>query len=224
MQEIDKIKQRYELRKKKPPRQTHGALLFENFHRAEKERHFSGILKNYFRMDYGDLKMLEVGAGTGKNLKFFVEAGFRPQNIWANELLDERYRLLMKDFPNIHGLPGNAVELNFIETFDLVLQSTVFTSILDHDFRRLLADKMVTMTKPGGMILWYDFLFDNPRNKDVQGIPKKCVRELFPDIKSITFTKVTLAPPIGRRVGNLYNVINGLFPFLRTHVIAVMIK
>jgi SAM-dependent methyltransferase len=224
MGEVEEIKRRYEVRKIKPLKQTKGALLFEKLHRAEKEKQFSAILKNHFGTDYRELKMLEVGAGTGKNLGFFIQAGFRPVNIWANELLDDRFNLLMKDFPNIHGVPGNAVEMDYTESFDLVLQSTVFTSILDDGFRRLLADKMVKMTKQGGLILWYDFLYDNPRNKDVKGIRKKSIRELFPEIKSITFTKVTLAPPLGRPAGRFYNVINSLFPLLRTHVIAVMIK
>jgi hypothetical protein len=29
------------------------------------------------------------------------------------------------------------------------------------------------MVKPGGIILWHDFVYNNPGNKDLKGSPKK---------------------------------------------------
>ena len=51
------------------------------------------------------------------------------------------------------------------ERFDLVLQSTVFTSILDPDLRRRVASEMMRVVKPDGLILWYDYHVNNPWNK-----------------------------------------------------------
>jgi hypothetical protein len=83
---------------------------------------------------------------------------------------------------------------------------------------------MFAMTKKDGLILWYDFKYNNPKNKDVKGIGKNKIRELFKQAKTIEFHNVTLAPPIGRKVKRFYNLVNFLFPFLRTHVIAVIKK
>ena len=83
---------------------------------------------------------------------------------------------------------------------------------------------MLKLVKPNGIILWYDFVYDNPNNKDVKGVSKQEIRQLFAKASKITIKKVTLAPPIGRRVGNLYGILNGLFPFLRSHVVAVIEK
>lgn len=80
------------------------------------------------------------------------------------------------------------------------------------------------MAKENGLILWYDFKYNNPSNKDVKGVNKREIKELFPDAKKIIFHNVTLAPPIGRRVGKFYNLVNLLFPFLRTHIIAEIYK
>ena len=82
---------------------------------------------------------------------------------------------------------------------------------------------MFDMTRNSGIILWYDFRYDNPHNADVRGISKKEVKCLFPDAKKIFFFDVTLAPPLGRRVGRLYGILNSLW-FLRTHVVAVVYK
>jgi hypothetical protein len=115
--------------------------------------------------------------------------------------------------------PGNALDISSGQNFDIIFQFTVFTSILDEDFRRELAQKMVSLLKTGGLIIWYDFIYNNPSNPDVRGVSRREVIRLFKDM-NIRFHRVTLAPPVGRRVGRLYSVLNRLFPFLRTHVVA----
>jgi hypothetical protein len=77
------------------------------------------------------------------------------------------------------------------------------------------------MTKPGGGVLWYDFCYNNPKNRDVRGVPMRRVRELFPESSPI-MRRVTLAPPISRVVtrlsSGLYPMLNAL-PLLRTHAL-----
>jgi len=224
MNEIENIKNRYEERKKNLHLPTKGDFYFNWYNVHDRELKFAEIFRNHFGIDFSALKLIEIGAGTGYNLYFFTRIGFALNNIWANELLDDRFETLKSNFPAIHCEAGDATLLNHPEVFDIVFQSTVFTSILDEHFKKNLANTLFKMTKPGGLILWYDFRFDNPRNKHVKGIGKKEVRSLFPDAKTIKFTKLTLAPPIGRRVFKLYNFINFVFPFLRTHVIAEIYK
>jgi hypothetical protein len=85
---------------------------------------------------------------------------------------------------------------------------------------------MWSLVKPGGGILIYDFVYNNPRNKDVIAIPIKEIRALFPR-GSITTSRLTLAPPINRFVsrlhGNLYSIFNAC-PLLRTHVLSWITK
>jgi SAM-dependent methyltransferase len=120
---------------------------------------------------------------------------------------------------------GDACDINFYDQqlFDVIFQSTVFTSLLDDKFKERLATKMWTLLKPGGIVLWYDFMFDNPKNKDVKGIKKNEIRKLFPEAATIKFKRVTLAPPLSRRVKKLYHFFN-IVPFLRTHLIAEIEK
>jgi hypothetical protein len=112
------------------------------------------------------------------------------------------------------------------DSVDMVLQATVFSSLLDDAFQQRLADAMWRAVKPGGGVLWYDFTVDNPRNRDVRGVPLARVRELFPRGR-VQARRLTLAPPLARAAARvhpaLYTWFNAL-PVLRTHVLAWIAK
>lgn len=223
--ETQKVAERYERRKNEPKVHDHSKhTYFNHCVQSERELKYTKIFKSRFNSPE-TVKILEIGAGSGGNLFLFKRLGLPWENIHANELLPDRFEFLKRNLPGIHTYPGDAcaIDEKLNGTFDIVFQSTVFTSILDADFKQKLANKMLDLTKPGGIILWYDFAFDNPKNKDVKGIKKNEVRKLFKDAKQISFSKTTLAPPIGRRVKKLYPLFN-MFPFLRTHLIAVIEK
>ncbi|HEX2009593.1 MAG TPA: SAM-dependent methyltransferase, partial [Roseateles sp.] len=103
---------------------------------------------------------------------------------------------------------------------------TVFSSILDDGVQQGLADAMWRWLKPGGAVLWYDFIVDNPRNRDVRGVPLARVRQLFPEGR-LSSQRLTLAPPLARLVCRAhpaaYTAFNSI-PWLRTHVLAVIEK
>ncbi len=219
--EIEEIKARYERRKALYEKQYFYATAYTLF---ERELQYKRLIFNIFGSDLTNLKILEVGAGIGDNLLFFHRLGFKLENIFGNELLPERGVLLKEKTGNSKNINiGNALDLEFENDFDIVFQSLVFTSILDSDFRKDLAAKMISMTKKNGIILFYDFKYNNPANKDVKKISRKEIRILFKNYK-VDFVNVTLAPPIARRVGRFYGIVNFLFPFFRTHMISVIYK
>lgn len=223
MEETDKIKERYERRKSSDDvKRQNQSLHYNRYVLNEREELYERLLRQKFP-DLSSIRLLEIGAGGGTNIHFFKKIGLKPENIFANELLPERVESLKQIIPHANIFPGDALGLQEENKFDVVFQSTVFTSILDLEFRKKLAAKMVNLTRNGGIILWYDFIFDNPRNSDVKGVPKSEVRELFKG-KHIDFYAVTLAPPVGRRIGRLYPLVNKIFPFLRSHVVAVISK
>jgi hypothetical protein len=152
----------------------------------------------------------------------FLECGFRKENIFLNELLPERVKAIKSNHSGTTVFEGDALKINFGKTFDCVYQSTVFTSILDDQSRKQLAIKMWDLLNPGGIILWYDFIYNNPKNPDVRKVSISEAKDLFPMCNHSEIRKITLAPPIGRRVGNLYSLFN--LPFLRSHIIAVFRK
>lgn len=223
--ETQKIAERYNKRNQSSlVKKNSKHLYFNHFMMSERELIYLEIIsRRYTRLD--DIKFLEIGAGGGMNLFFFKKIGVTWGNIYANELLSQRLHSLRQNFSMTNIIEGDACEISSKKnaSFDIIFQSTVFTSILDNDFKQKLADKMWDLLKPGGIIIWYDFIYNNPKNKDVKGINKNEIRKLFSSSTQINFKKVTLAPPIGRRVGKLYPFVN-TFTFLRSHVVAVIKK
>jgi len=216
MSEIEQIRERYSRRKARE--RSSNEILFERFMTKERENIYRRILKSRFEA-LSRVRVLEIGAGTGGNISFFKSAGIAPANIFANEMLEDRLIILENNHPDINIIAGDAINIRGSEKFDIVFQSTVFTSILDDSFRKALARQMSELTKSNGIILWYDFIFNNPQNADVRKVTKREIKELFPEASAFRFYRVTLAPPIGRRVGKFYPLFN-LLPFLRTHIIA----
>lgn len=194
----------------------------------ERQRVLLSLFRQHGIHDLAQLRLAEVGCGAGGNLLEMLRLGFAPQHLHGLELLPERHAQAR------HVLPA-AVCLTLCEastapvpdsSLDMVLQSTVFSSLLDDAFQKQLAQTMWRWLKPGGAVIWYDFTVNNPRNPDVRGVPLRRVRELFP-LGCLQHRRVTLAPPLARAVCSvhpgLYRVFNTL-PVLRTHVLAWVTK
>lgn len=167
--------------------------------------------------------LLEVGCGDGYNLLKFIELGFKPINLIGNELLPARVEKARGLLPSqVKIIEGNALNMEIEpSSLDIVFQSTVFSSILSDEFQEALAKKMMEWIKPDGGILWYDFIYNNPGNKDVRGVPLSRIRTLFPGM-NVRYWRLTLAPPISRMVVKVHPAMYSLFnlmPFLRTHVL-----
>ncbi len=189
------------------------------------------MLKLFVRLGFSDLsrlRVLEVGCGTGGNLLELLRMGFAPENLAGAELLPDRLAQARQVLPEAVTLWGGDASALAIApaSRDIVLQSTVFSSLLDDGFQQHLADAMWRWVVPGGGVLWYDFVYNNPRNRDVRGVPLARIRQLFPQAR-IRCRKVTLAPPIARALCRLhpalYPVFNAL-PLLRTHVLVWLEK
>jgi hypothetical protein len=174
------------------------------------------------------LRAVEVGCGTGGNLLELLRMGLSPERLAGAELLSDRIEQARRVLPEAVALwQGDASQWAVRPASQhIVLQSTVFSSLLDAEFQQRLASAMWSWVAPGGGVLWYDFTVDNPRNPDVRGVPLKRVRELFPQAR-MRHRRITLAPPIARAVCRvhplLYPVFNAL-PLLRTHVLVWLEK
>jgi len=221
--ELDEIKARYK-RRESLSNDRYSILRSENYLiEQEKERNLIKWINDNNLIPLNNKRILEIGCGNGGNILTFLKLGFEPENIVANELLENRYLTSKKRLPqDIKIIWGNALDLDLPNNhFDIVFQSMVFSSILSEDFKRQLAKKIFDLAKPGGGILWYDFIYNNPQNPDVKGISFSEIKDFFKG-SEIVKKKITLVPPIFRFFisiyPNLYYVFNSIY-FLRTHLL-----
>ncbi len=168
-----------------------------------------------------DRTILEVGCGTGQWIRALVRWGAQPSRVTGVDLLADRIASARQlCAPGSRLLAGSAAKLPFPDaSFDIVLQSTVFTSILDEQLRAHAAAEMLRVLRPSGVLLWYDFFVDNPRNPDVRAVRRRELEKLFPSC-AMDLRRTTLAPPLARWIAPRSWVAGtalSIFPFLCTH-------
>lgn len=172
-------------------------------------------------------RCLEVGFGRLGCLPLLIGWGVREPDLYGIERDPERARHAQEALPGADLRVGDAMSMPWPDgSFDLVVASTVFSSILDPSVRQSVAREIVRVLAPGGACLWYDFAFNSPRNPRVRGVTRQHIRELFPELR-VKIRSATLAPPIARlaapRSWSLTTVFDSV-AFLRTHLVGVLVK
>jgi ubiquinone/menaquinone biosynthesis C-methylase UbiE len=194
----------------------------------ELERRLLRLIAAAAKEELGSKTILEIGCGTGQWLRQFIQWGAKPDNIVGVDLLPERIAIARWLCPSgVHLECREASKLDFGDgSFDIVFQSTVFSSILDPDMKDALAGEMLRVLRQDGAIFWYDFFINNPWNPDVRGVGKRELQVLFPGCR-VRCERITLAPPLGRLLGRLSRSAYGLASTLRfgcTHYLALIEK
>ena len=226
--EVKRIKEAYSRRERIIPKDLYSLFnLAHLFIVQNREKQVLRLLHKFGMSHLEDKRVLDVGCGRGWELRNFVRYGARPENLYGIDLLPERVKEAKSLSPNITFQCGNAEELPYEdETFDIVVQFTVFTSILNSKMKKNIAREILRVLKFRGIILWYDYHIDNPRNSDVKGIKRKEIIELFPNCH-LYLRSVTLAPPLTRAIAPyswlLCNILEKI-PFLRTHYLGIIKK
>lgn len=194
----------------------------------DRHRETLRLLKRHGFHPLAETRLLDVGCGDGNLLRQCLQWGAQPANLAGIELQPDPVALSHELSPNLDVRCGSATSMPWSdESFDLVSAHTVFTSILSPEIRGQVAAEMDRVLRPGGAILWYDFMYDNPRNPDVRGVKRDEVQALFPAF-DLHLRRISLAPPIARRIPSsllpLAYPLLASFPPLRTHYLGLLLK
>lgn len=199
----------------------------EIFANLNRKRRFALELQKKGIFPTPNSKCLEIGCGKGGWLPELISWGIPEKNLSGIDLDEGRVKYAQNLIPVADLRVGDASDLPWANnTFDLIILSTVFSSILIKDVRQIIADEVVRVLKPGGGLIWYDLAVNNPRNENVKKCGRKEIKELFPSLKG-SIKSLTLAPPLARSITPVSWTLACLLeaiPFLRTHLFAVLIK
>lgn len=195
--------------------------------RQELERCLLHLLRQRHRSRLSEQRILEIGCGRGYWLRELIRWGAKPDHLYGVDLMSEYIddaKRLSSPFLNLKCADASKLPYG-LETFDLVAQFTVFTSVLDASVRHQIASEMLRVLKPGGAVLWYDFHVNNPQNPDVRGVGAHELHELFP-LCQVHLKRITVVPPIARRLPAmplLYSVLSAT-KIACTHYLALIEK
>ena len=173
-----------------------------------------------------DRRVLDVGCGDGAVLLDMQRYGAQQSNLHGIDLLPDRVESARFRLPAAHLQEADAQALPYDDAgFDLTLGFTLLSSVVDPDARRQVAAEMARVTRPGGLVLLYDFWI-NPTNHTVRPLRRDDVRALLPGC-DVEFRSTTLAPPLTRLLfrlpgGRIAATLLDVIPFLRTHFVAAV--
>jgi ubiquinone/menaquinone biosynthesis C-methylase UbiE len=205
--EVDRIRAEYASRDQRLPGDLYSIHHPYNlFALQQKNRLLLRLLADHGLTPLEGRRILDIGCGDGHHLLEFLIWGATRSSLAGIDLLEARVARARERLgarepaaagPDLRA--GDASRLPWPdETFDIVHQGTVFTSIVDPEMKQAVAREMTRVLKPDGVVIWYDFLFNNPKNRNVRGVAAAEIRRLFPGCQ-VELRRVTLAPPIGRR-------------------------
>ena len=194
----------------------------------ERERRLLRRLREHGYCSLAGRRVLEIGCGSGHWLREFIKWGVSPADTIGIDLRPEALSIAARLCPRgvtLQCMNGSTLDFED-ESFDLVLQSLVFTSVLDEKMKCQMAQEMFRVVKKSGLILWYDFHVNNPWNPNVRGVRKAEITRLFPSC-SIALERVSLALPLAKMLAPrswIACYVLDRLRFLNTHYLGVIQK
>src|SRR6266571_1361347 len=176
-------------------------------------------------IDLNAARVLDVGAGDGRDCARWRDLGARADRIVAFDLLRDAARQARLDHPWMAAVTGDAASLPFRdEVFDLVYQSTMVSSVLAPARRERLLGEVRRVLAPGGLFVSYDTRYPNPMNRNTRPLREGELARAF-DGWSLEAWSLTAVPPLQRVIAPLApSVCRALerVPPLRTHLLALI--
>jgi SAM-dependent methyltransferase len=159
-----------------------------------------------------ELDILDIGCGGGGQLARLLSLGANPARLHGIDLIPQRIDRASADLPGVDIRVADARTFSLgPDSLDLVWLQTVLSSIRDDDIIFAIVDRIREMLRPGGGVLWYDFFLANPENLHTRPMRKRDIERYFRGF-SIELTRVTVIPPLARRLGFMTDA---LYPVLR---------
>jgi SAM-dependent methyltransferase len=146
------------------------------------------------------LDILDFGCGDGQMFPVWISWGAAMDRIVGTDVRPDVVDAAKAHWPTIDmrlDLPGQLSAED--RTFDFVAACTVFSSVVNTDDRAVAARNIDRVSRPGALVVMYDFVVPSPTNSEVRPVRLSEIRALFPGWQVRT-RRTTLAPLVTRRI------------------------
>jgi SAM-dependent methyltransferase len=134
-------------------------------------------------MRTADVSLLDVGCGRGQEFASYLRLGIPAHQIFGVDLSEHRVEnAKAQGVGHVELASGSALPFES-NSFDLVVQNVVFSSIIDAVTRQAVATEMLRVLRPGGWLLWYDAGQVASKDPHFRGVPKHEVLSMFPAVR-----------------------------------------
>jgi ubiquinone/menaquinone biosynthesis C-methylase UbiE len=192
---------------------------------AERIQIVDRLLERAGLFPLGDKRILDVGCGSGDELRRLRARGAQPELCHGVDLLPDRIEAAAAADPDMTFVCADAQQLPYEDgSFDLVTAHVVFSSMVDRSVAHAVAREIARVLAPSGVIVWRDFRYPNPWNSNLRGYSRRAIRNLFPDFSVTSFGLAPL-PPLARLFGRASRILMplvGAIPLLRTQNLALL--
>lgn len=221
--EVERLREAYARREREQREARYGLTEPANLYLFQRrERALVELFRRHGLLPLAGKRVLDIGCGDGNVLRDLERYGATPSSLAGVDLLPGRLESAVARSPAMSFALASGTALPFADdSFDVVLLFTVLSSVLDEGARSTIAREALRVARPDGAVVIYDFVW-NPLNRDVRGAGPAELRRLFAGA-TVDHRRVTLAPPIARRVVPRSWTVARLLeavPLLRSHVLA----
>lgn len=144
-------------------------------------------------------RVLDLGCGSGGDAGDLLQGGLA-EFVVGVDLQGELLRTRAASLPESPSILASGSSLPFrSNSFDAIIISTLFSSVLDRSLRRAIAAEALRVLKEGGNMYIYDMRVFNPANHAIRPLTLRQIRSMFG--RQIKFSQaVTLIPQVARRL------------------------
>lgn len=154
--DIERLRAEYARRKLSPTVDSRDSLFNDGnlFTVQQRQRAMLHLLRKYGFNPLSGKRILEVGCGSGFVLHELLGIGAQADLLCGVDLLPERISAASKRLPTVSLAQADGQQLPFESgSFNLALQFTAFSSVLDPAIKRNLAGEMMRVLRADGLII-----------------------------------------------------------------------
>ena len=160
------------------------------------------------RKETSEIKLLDIGCGSGGMIEYFITKGFQSANCYGVDLSVTRISKAKQQFPEVNFICGDALDQHFTTLqFDLITSFDLYSHFTTAEQIILGLQNVYKSLAENGSFLWYDIYskdhFKAPTNSESWGFNLQQMKELA---KAAGFEVISTQPFFKKFFGRYHSI------------------